>query len=846
MNHNNLIWWTGVVEDRDDPEKLGRCRVRIFNYHTDDVGLLPTKDLPWAIPMQSITSAATSGVGSTPIGIVTGTWVVGFFLDGTDSQSPVIMGTIAGKPTKSEEAKEKEKQLYLENANVLKDINGNIVYDVSGEPVIRPSDTNDTYYYKPLTTVQVSSVIAALGRKLSGGNYSKIGDSGQLGKYQFDAATLINMGYVSRPAGGIVDETTLDNDNYWTGKGGIRSKELFLDSVTVQENLIKELFDDTYKDLLVSGKISVNGDPAIVAGLIATGIVFGSLNADKLDKKNDNGEKARDYFILGNSSLGGDANEFYSKYGQSIDTYIPNQETQSLTNEELAKVKGFQDPNKKYPKYEYSGLTDINKLAVGDRSHLLFNTKDNKRVEKINLAQSAQTWDEPESAFAGNYPYNQVIETECGHVIELDSTPNAERIHVFHKSGSYIEIDVNGTSVRKVVGENYEVFDRNNFVYVKGAQCLTVEGKTSILVKDDCNINVEGDLDVTTNGQAFVQAAGNLVASGERLLVSGKQSLDIVSEGAINMQGSSINMFAKGGAVSLKGNDVNLHGINSTSVKGGIQVMIDAAIVKTKMGANIVRSLAMSILPTPNKKSPDKSQIPVLQRRTPNDDSFLNDSAEPTAQAYAEKRVATRSISDKIVPYATPADVAKPAVNINGPTGKIVQPGCEECDKFNNSFPRSFKLSKNFSLNNMLVGKYGPALVAQRNLEEKDIVCNMIYLAENCLEPIFAKYPDMIISSGFRIGDSTSDHNIGSAVDIVFPNRPLSEVKDIAEWITQNVPFRQCLLEYETIKGSNKIRVAWIHIAFLSKSGQIVKSSKAPVQTFLNHASVYSKLVNLA
>ena len=45
-NYNNLIWWMGVVEDRQDPEQLGRCKVRIFGYHTEDINVLPTEDLP--------------------------------------------------------------------------------------------------------------------------------------------------------------------------------------------------------------------------------------------------------------------------------------------------------------------------------------------------------------------------------------------------------------------------------------------------------------------------------------------------------------------------------------------------------------------------------------------------------------------------------------------------------------------------------------------------------------------------------------------------------------------------------------------------------------------------------
>ena len=81
MGLGGFLWFSGVVEDRQDPEKLGRCKVRIFGYHTDDLSVLPTKDLPWATPMMPITSASTSGVGTAPIGPVEGTWVVGWFLD---------------------------------------------------------------------------------------------------------------------------------------------------------------------------------------------------------------------------------------------------------------------------------------------------------------------------------------------------------------------------------------------------------------------------------------------------------------------------------------------------------------------------------------------------------------------------------------------------------------------------------------------------------------------------------------------------------------------------------------------------------------------------------------------
>jgi hypothetical protein len=49
--------------------------------------------------MNPITSATVSGIGQTPLGVVEGTWVVGFFQDGAEAQMPIIMGTLPGVPS---------------------------------------------------------------------------------------------------------------------------------------------------------------------------------------------------------------------------------------------------------------------------------------------------------------------------------------------------------------------------------------------------------------------------------------------------------------------------------------------------------------------------------------------------------------------------------------------------------------------------------------------------------------------------------------------------------------------------------------------------------------------------
>ena len=98
LGRNGFIWFNGVVEDRQDPQKLGRLRVRCVGIHTDNKDDLPTSDLPWSQLIHPITSSGISGLGSSPGFVVEGTWVFGYFRDGYNMQEPMIMGTLPGKP----------------------------------------------------------------------------------------------------------------------------------------------------------------------------------------------------------------------------------------------------------------------------------------------------------------------------------------------------------------------------------------------------------------------------------------------------------------------------------------------------------------------------------------------------------------------------------------------------------------------------------------------------------------------------------------------------------------------------------------------------------------------------
>lgn len=87
-------WWTGIVEDRKDPEKLSRMQVRMYVWHTDDKSLIPTEKLFWAIPVFPTNSSNQTYTAKE------GDAVFGFWIDSKDFQQPYVFGRLPDKPEK--------------------------------------------------------------------------------------------------------------------------------------------------------------------------------------------------------------------------------------------------------------------------------------------------------------------------------------------------------------------------------------------------------------------------------------------------------------------------------------------------------------------------------------------------------------------------------------------------------------------------------------------------------------------------------------------------------------------------------------------------------------------------
>ena len=86
-------WFIGIVVDIQDPLRVGRVRVRIFGVHNEDVNEVPEHTLPWAQVLVPTTEEGVSGLGRS-VGLKVGAQVFGMFMDGEQSQIPMVMGSM--------------------------------------------------------------------------------------------------------------------------------------------------------------------------------------------------------------------------------------------------------------------------------------------------------------------------------------------------------------------------------------------------------------------------------------------------------------------------------------------------------------------------------------------------------------------------------------------------------------------------------------------------------------------------------------------------------------------------------------------------------------------------------
>lgn len=843
--------YTGCVENRNDPLKLGRCQVRVVGLHTHDKSELPTSDLPWAYPMQPITSAALSGIGAAPVGPVEGTWVIVMFRD-DDNQQPIIIGTIGGIPDKVKDvsASDSDTLVVVQDGSITVDSSstttdaGQVVQDKfeaggagTGEEIKldgarRASDwTPSQACYDVITKHEGYASSDATRNKPA-----KIGSTCYA--YQ-DSVGKWTIGYGSTVIDGqpVVQGMSI---SYEKALAALKEHVVKTAAPAVQRNTRAPVTQSMF-DALVSFTYNLGG------GAYAKSSLCAEVNSGKYE---DAAASFMLYTKAGGKELAGLVRRRTDEKNLFLTGGVPNsageippataQQSGQTTAGAIAAQMGFCDPNGKYPLYYNE--PDTSRLA---RHEMIEKTivykKEAAELTGVPKAGGG-TWDQPRTPYNAQYPFNHVLETESGHVMEFDDTPKDERVHIYHKTGTFTEIDANGTQVNRIVGDNFEICERNGHVKIFGSCNVNIDGAYNVTVGNAMNLDVSGaaNINIFNNANLNVSGAMNISAAEDLKIRAATISLEahtgdvnIKSVGSVNAQANAMMNLKSAGDLSLfSGMQASMKAIGKATVDGALTLIAQGA-------SKTANSAEGTGLPDPAaKQTPEMPEFGALRTLGRSASASFNyetpEEGDPsTFQALA---IASGAVRKEDLNSGT--EQAASGVSKNN-----VAPKNASCDIIfgMERWETSFILSPHFKLG-QLTSNGTRMPVAQQGLTAQQIVCNLKGLAENCLEVIYDMYPNMIISSGFRrpgdvaASSKTSDHYLGCAADIQIPNLDRKGHYEAILKIQQKIPYSQLLLEYA---GSRSV---WIHVSFK------YENRKNEVFTMRDHKRVsdFGKFVYIA
>jgi len=218
--------------------------------------------------------------------------------------------------------------------------------------------------------------------------------------------------------------------------------------------------------------------------------------------------------------------------------HYPNDGTGAQLVEESS---GKLYPRVSHPWGNELGEPDTNRLARAEKvDDTIIGVRRRQRDVGVPVAMAHPTpsrkWNEPEPSYNAQYPYNHVFESESGHIVEFDDTPGHERINVIHRTGTGVEIDMEGNLVVKVVGKRYEITMENSYSHFQNTMNLTVDGEVNIYCRSDANLQIDGNMKMHVQGNVEEKIHGNYTTDidGNRTVkVGGSDTLEV--KGSQNM-----------------------------------------------------------------------------------------------------------------------------------------------------------------------------------------------------------------------------------------------------------------------------------------------------------------------
>lgn len=527
-----FIWFMGVVEDIDDPLKINRVRVRCIGFHSDNKSEVPTESLPWA-PMVSSTANMSAPM------LNQSDWVVGFFIDGETAQQPVVLGSITGIPTQPADPSKGFNDPDGEfPRNINLGTNSPLARGELGVPTGVPKSTLPPPS-PPVSTTPEPAVPAtpapATNPEAGTKTYTptKGAVANLIGKNESNNDyTIYNTGTKTKPMKvynrdfskytvrqHIANKNTSGNgtDRVFalgrfqiiptTTEGSYKKAGLTLDSVLSPQNQ-DALF---YKALLPSAAIRYINKQSddIDAAVVAIAKVWASVGVPmRMKGAHRMVEKDESYYA------GDGTNKAHTTSAQMKEALRQERGGEiAITDVDYTEIK----TDESGAVVEVSAPFAASPTRQSNEDAITYT----KRTAIANVkTASGLTWNEPASKYAATYPKNHVMETAGGHVLEFDDTDGAERIHIFHKNGSFIEMHPDGKVVFRSRGSMNQITYGDGNIYIRGNYNITSTGDVNILSNKSTNISTVGDVNWKVGGNF------NLDVKGEAKLISGKMFLE--------------------------------------------------------------------------------------------------------------------------------------------------------------------------------------------------------------------------------------------------------------------------------------------------------------------------------
>ena len=258
-------------------------------------------------------------------------------------------------------------------------------------------------------------------------------------------------------------------------------------------------------------------------------------------------------------------------------------------------------------------------------------------MSDINQPPSDNIVTEPESAANSDtppiYPYNNVQQSKSGHTIEMDDTPGRERLHIYHRSGTNIEIDKDGTVRTHIQGDEYEVNIRNKRAFIKGAFDITVDGPSTILGKDTLNMEVWGKTTVHIHNDVDIDISGDLKLKANNIYMESLKDFNIVAGSNLSQRSTSKMSFVS----------------QTEQHRSSGNFDLDASNANINSGTSSPNSAAGTSLDTLDTKSPDGSHPEYLKYQEcskEEDTAVKNDAGEN--ENFANEQVQEGTYDQKI------------------------------------------------------------------------------------------------------------------------------------------------------------------------------------------------------